>query len=510
MIKVNSATVTLAVAAISAALVAIGQTPGHTSLHAGLALAAAVIVVVLMFAPQQLSFADRFMRRRRFARPVRKKNIAYTMNNIATVWDGEAASMYVEMLPSPFQLTVLDGPNVDLEPKPLPVDLIRSHMIQGDLRLSAIRIITTGHRQHTESAYNKAYSAIVGDTPIPQTQRTVIEVQVNLEKSYPSILARSSTSVPAGIGKATYTAAARIETRLNIEGYEARLLQSRRLLGFHNTVLAPLNDGFKNEKWSYMAGEVPSVVAKPAQWSQRAAEQWMAVPADRMSNALTISPASHNRMGVDGVFAYTYADAAKLPEKPLLLRRAEGSQGDAATAALPLARTVSQPSNQLLLAAEDEFPLSLPAHGLGVYLGQAAGGGRAFVNFSCGGAVMNVAAPLAFVQQLAARITTTGASVGIYCGGDGWDEVATKVSPLIRITPTRPVAVAIYKDAPPVKVPESTAVIVWTPDGLPARSAYSIEAGEDGLFTIATTRGHTRFEWNASRREAAFIPALVG
>ncbi|TQC47000.1 type VII secretion protein EccE, partial [Rhodococcus sp. WS4] len=514
LIKLTTPRVVVSTATITAAATVVLAAPDSPLVQAAAVAIAMLVVIGLHIAPQQFTLLDRYTRRRQFAKPVRHRNICYSTSGIGVVWDGENASMYVAIKPSPFHITVLDSPDASFGITPLPVDLIRNQLTQGDIRLESITVIGSGYRRHRDTLYNATYARIVGDTPIPDTLRTVIEVKLNLERSHQSVLARATNgSVPVGAGKAVSVGAARLERELRVQGYEARLLRASAIRRFHDGTLAPLNDGFKNERWSCVDGSTPSVATKPNEWTTRAVERWFSVPADRMAHSFTISHGRRNRTHVDGSMTYTYPEAAKIPVKPLRLRRADGTQGDTVTAALPLAKTVAPRSGELVLRHDEGFPLHVPAFGLGVYLGPAPAGGRVFMNFDCGGEALYVSAPSAFLQQLATRITTTGSSVGVHMTGDGWDELPGSIArgtrkPLITIAPIRKVDVAIHCDGPPAKIPAATAAIVWTPTGVPTNAVNTLIAGTDGVVTITTPDGTAPFIWEAPPEEINYIRAL--
>lgn len=472
---------------------------------------AAAIAAAIHIAPGGLSLTDRYVRRRRFSRPIRRRNILYSTSGIGTVWDGESGAMYVELSPRPFQVTVPDGIDAEFAVSTIPVDLIRTQLTQGDIRLDSATVMSHGYREHRPSRYNSAYTDIVGPTDVPTSMTTLIEVKVNLERAHQSVLARAKEgSIPTGLGKAVHMGAGRLERELRSVGYEAHVVKASAVRKFHDAALSALNDGFKNERWRSMDGPVPSVVTKPAEWTTRGVDRWFTVPAQRMTHTLTITQDRHNITRVDGAATYSWPGAAEIPVKPLRLRRAEGVQGDVATSALPLAKTVAPRSGELELHAGEPFPLDVPAFGLGVFLGPAITGGRVFMNFSCGGDVLYISAPSAFMQQLAARITTTGATVGVHLTGHGWNELGRRVSDLIVLAPPArtKVDVAIYRDLAPPRIPSDTAIIVWTPSGPPTTAVNKIDAGEDGVFTVATPSGSVDFAWEATSSEIPYIPAL--
>ncbi|MBM4574898.1 hypothetical protein GS896_25335 [Rhodococcus hoagii] len=511
MIKLTPWTAAGSVVAVTAAVLTIGALPGDSILRQIVAAVAALLVIALVVAPGGKSAIDRFTRRRRFAKPSRRASLLYSTLRVGTVWDGQSVSMFVALRPLPFQVTTVGLNETGIESRALPVDLLRDHLTQADVTLESIRVLGSGFRAYGESPYANAYAGIVGETAIPNTMETVVELRVNLAKSYQSVLARATDgSVPAGVGKAAHIVSARLERQLNIAGFEAKLLKPNEIRKFHDSVLAPMNDGFKDEKWTHLGGPVATVTADPTEWSELAVERWLDVPADRMAHVLEISADRHQQTTVGMTVAYSYAQAAKLPTRSLRLRSNDGAHGDHATALLPLAQTVASPAPSLTLRDGVEFPVQLPAFGLGVYLGPSLDrSGRVFLNVETGGEVLWLETPESFVHQLAARITTTGARVGVFVDTAEWKDLAQRVLGL-RVNPTSPVDVAIYQGQPPTRVPASTAVLVWAPNGAPRTATHRITADDSGDMTAVSRTARAVFAWEAPAAELPFVASLSG
>lgn len=494
-----------------ATLVAIGTSNQMVQMIA--AAVAAVIVVSILVAPGQLSITDRIARRFKFRRPVRLRNLFYSTSNVGTVWDSGSVAMYVAFLPSPFQVSLIDIADPILEPPSVPVDIIRNHLVQGDIHVSEISVLGFGYRRFASGPYNTVYHNLVGETPVPTTINTLIEVKVNLQKSYQSIKARATDgSIPSAAGRTAHIVAKRLEQQLNVEGYEARLERRPAVGRFHAAILASVGGGLRNEQWSYLGGDNPSVVLRPSEWTASAAERWYKVPVDRLATAVTITPGKYGTgaASIDTAICYTHRDAAKLPEKTLRLRRAVGVQGDTVTHMLPLAKSVPTRSDKLELAADDTFPLEMPGTGLGVYLGEGIDGGRCFVNLQTGGEVMYVHAPVDFIACLAARASAIGGTVGVHLDGHAWHDLARSVNPeLIAVQPSQVCSMEIYLDTAPRAPRPNTAVVIWTPRGLPANAVYSISVSAAGRAKIKTPSGAAEFEWAPSPEERQFYPSTT-
>lgn len=524
VIRTDPERIVAASVAITIAVLVAMAFPHNMTVMAVASAAAAILSTMLLVAIGGHTITERLRRRRMFRRPVRSRNLLYSQSGAGTVWDGQSVAMYVALLPAPFQVSVVDVPDPKLAPASVPVDLIRDYLVQGDIKVAEINVLAFSYRRFGRSDYNDAYYRTVGETPLPTTVSTVIEVKVNLERSLFSVLARrpQGGSTPAALGSTVKVVAARLERALNIEGYEARLMKGAEVAAFHASMLSSLNDALHHEEWDHLGGDTPAVVVRPQEWTPRAAQRWWQVRADRVAAGFSIRAGRYTTDVVRGALAYCYPDAAKFPEKAQYLRRANGNQGNAVTEMLPLAATVPgvQVDDSLELGQAEPFPFSIPAAGLGIYLGDSLDeeGGRVFVNMQTGGEVLYVQAPASFLACLIARASAVGATVGLRLGGDAWANLAATVNPaLISVSPRLTQALEVYEGAAPENVLGRSAVVVWCPEGIPSSAVYSLIMEADYTARIATPDGIADFEWSLSTEErdrlstpASAVAAVTG
>jgi len=495
-------------------------TPARTAAYAALAvgvLAAAILVI----APGGMTWADRRRRRRRFRNPVRAAawlfSTSISKSKVGVVWDGDAAHVYVALLPAPFQVTVPDSTDPIL-PTMVPMDIIRDLLVQSDIRLADATVLQTAYRRFARSPYNDVLAGDVGDTDYPVRINTVIDMSVSMTKSMRSVQARAyDDQIPPAMTRTAHVTAARLESKLNIDGYTARLLTRDEVARLHMAGLWYLNDGLLHEGSTHLGegSEMQSVMTRPVEWTPAAARSWYQVPAERMFAAYTLRPGELRSPAdsVSAVIGYSYAGAADLPESRLGLTRAEYEQGDLATRLLPLAVTVPTDSHaDILVPTDREFPVPVPATGLDVMLGRSLDGGTVFMNLSTGGEILYVHGPREFVACLAARASATGTSVAVRIPDeDGmWDTLASATNPaLIAVDPSwdGTVEVVRYDGAHLTRPARNTAVIAWCPKGVPEWAAHCIEMGRDRTGRISTPQVlDLAFQWEPSGAEQRFLP----
>lgn len=477
------------------------------------AAVATIWIVLILAAPGGLTLGQRISRRRRRRKPLRAENMLHAVAGGGAVWDGQHSCMYVSFAPSPFQLCLTDVPDPVLPP-PVPVDLLRTYLHQGNIHVDSISILQGGYRRYARSPYGDVYFDMVGDTAAATNVSTVIEVAVSLNESLDAVKERNLTgkSSPAALGACAHLVASRVARGLNVAGYESRILTPSDVRWFQASIQSWMNDGLRNEQRTHLAGKVAAVASWPGEWTARAATKWWAVPADRYASAFAIKPTDrYGQQRYSGALAFAYPAAADFPDGSYYLERAQGEQGDVVTSMMPMAKTVTDTRlRQQNLRPGAPFPIEVPGTGLGIYLGEGKDGGRAFMNLMTGGETMYVHGPAELMALLIARASAVGARIGVHLDGPGWPALAGKVNPdMITIRPDKRCALEVYKDHPPRRIGESTSVLVWCPKAVPSHAAYSMVTDRDGNATVSTPMGDLDFRWRPSERERAFLPGTT-
>lgn len=513
MLRLTPLRMLAATLVVLGAIVVANLSAPTTNIKTAVAIAAAVVVAALLVAAGGRTLDERWGARRRRARH-RMRNMLYSVAKHATVWDGRRSAMYVAFMPPPFQVSITDVADPVL-PAAIPMDMLRDYLTQGDIELPEISVLQHGYRRYMRSAYNDAYEAMVGDTPVATSVSTAIEVPIDLARSAASINARNiNDSIPSALGATTRLVASRLSRALNVAGYEARMMSPAEVKWFHASVHSWVNDGLKNESRTYLGGKTPSVVCRPAEWAPRAAEKWWQVPADRMAAAFTIGrEGPFGTQPITGSLAFSYPDARDFPDTSYYLRRVTGGQGDALTTIMPLATSqVAAHRNDIELDRDQDYPIDIPGTGLGLYLGAGIDGGRVFINLQTGGEVMYVHGPAELIASLIARASAVGARVGVHLSDTGWARLAHAVNPsLISVQPSQRCAVEIYQERPPETIRDTTTVLVWCPQRLPSHEmVYSMVMEPDGVTTVSTPTGQVQFIFAPTADESALISGQRG
>jgi type VII secretion protein EccE len=460
--------------------------------------------------------------RRRARKTTRREGLLITSEGVGIVWDGEIASTFLELKPKPYAVTVIE-PDESLSSPTIPVDVIREELTQFDIRTHSVSIITAGSQYVNPSTVSNIYHSVTGPVPALLNGRTLIKVSVALEGSIDSMVARGGAreSVPVGLGNTVSIAAARIRRRLEREGWDVDTLTRRQVSQVTEEIKDVLAEPMSQEQWSECGTPAMLVsVHTPTRnsWRQSRYREWHQFDMHRMMTVLRL-----NRQGTHTDHAEMYLAYATLQpgamdlSEAVGLWREYGQQGDILTEAIPTyyaVRPTAVPG--MALSREEPFPIEMHPCGVGTFVGYGANRSRVFVNLARGGVdPLYVIAPVAFLQQLLARMLTTGKTIDIRVPDDGtgiWPQFADKMrAPALMgyySIPEPDIVVAPENDLPRPEFPGQV-VIAWTTTPPASNPASAIVVfGKDAVVSIGGQQ--IPFQWALTSGEARLLTVEVG
>lgn len=423
-------------------------------------------------------------------------------------WDGICSNVYVEVLPQPYEVTVV-GNEQESTIRGLPIDAIRQLLSQFDIECHHVSVITVAHKYVQPSPISSTVHAAHGAVGAMLHGRTVLEVSVALDRSLDSVYARQfRDSVAAGLGRTVTIAAERIRLRLAELGWNAVLLTETEVRALHAQNAQVLDDQLKDEHWDSCGNSAMSTaVFTPARWAwtQGHYREWLKFNTHRTLQVLKLT---RTRTGdrAELFIGYLSADANALnTTRATGLLREYGQQADVLTATLPGVRTEAiNAVTGKTLAADEPFPISLYAAGIGTYIGHTSTQAQVFVNFAVGDDPFYLIAPAAQCQQLFLGLATTGLSIDIQIPGQEWEEYARRIGATFQRNPHADILLTNQTD-PPRKTHPQQARLVWTLTE-PKSARYAIVAGADQC-----TLHHPklpeplRYSWSLSNAEEKFL-----
>jgi len=470
-------------------------------------------------------------RRWTYRRTNREKIFLYPHENSGISWDGNRASAYVEILPQPFEFTVV-GSLEETTVRSLPVDDIREELVQFDIHCDAVTLVTMGHKYDRSNQIAMVYHSSIGPIPALLYGRTFAEISIALDESIDSIYARQfDDGAPAGLSRTVGIAAERIRRRLAKQGWKAKRLNQTEVEVLNNQISAILTPAMAEERWGSCGPATMRAVAftpAPASWTAANYREWCQLDTHRQLQILRLDRRRRGGDHAEMYLAYVTDDSRALNTLPALgLGREYSQQGDILTAAMPLARTVRPTAVSGKQLAADPFPFELHAGGIGTFLGHTRSRAQVFVNFTTGGTrdieelgadgaattitqfiPFHVVGASTLCQHLLLRIATSGRTVDVQIPGEHWRLFASRVGATYKSNPDADIivvdaATAESADAPIPTQPDQVE-IVWAAKKPSETIEYGIIAGTPECTLMSPTQ-RIGYTWEVSSAEQSYF-----
>ncbi|WP_157931579.1 type VII secretion protein EccE [Mycobacteroides abscessus] len=473
---------------------------------------------------KRLSFKRQWVwKRLRFVRRSRDRGAvedSRTGSGAGVVWDGTGDSIFLELTTDPYEVTQIETTKAS-SARPIPVDAIREELIQGDIHCDAVTVLDYGHKEAEANQLAAINHAVVGPAPALFYGRTIVQVSVDMQRSFGSVARRSGAdrSTPYGMDRTVSLAAERITRRIAHSGWRVSLMTSKQVTEFDNELGDLLNLPLKGEGWRSCKGpDLQAVAFTPTKsaWTQSNYDEWRQVGSHRQIH-ITRFTTDGDKDHVEMYLVYLTADrsALKLAEA-IGLRREFGQQGDILTAAMPLARTVRTTAvpGKTFTRGQD-FPIKRHGCGVGTYLGETQTGARLFANFTTGhynaasaeDEPFYIVAPAALCQHLVVRLGSSGRSIDIRIPGDPWKKFAAQLAAVgANITyQQRPDAdIIVTSTTSPGRVVRPGQVRLMWAQNKPARFKYAIFYAPP-LCILQVNGRQYRYKWSVSHPEQSLL-----
>lgn len=425
-------------------------------------------------------------------------------------WDGQRGLAYLEILPEPYETTVIGTPD-ETTTRTIPVDVIREELVQFDIHCDSVTIFTEGFKYDRPTELAVMYHAELGPVPVLLNGRTYVEIAVALQGSLDSVYARTGKDgIPEGLVRAVSIAAERIRRRLITEGFHTTLLssaQATELAKRHDKQFRPALD---DEHWdSAGPASMRTIAFTPSKnaWTADNYHEWLRVNPHRHLHIVRLD----RRRGIDHAemyLAFQTSDPAALSTVGALgLHREHGQQADILSTAMPSIRTTAPTAVPTKMLADEPFPLPLMPGGAGTFLGYTKTRAMLFVDFSVGSTPFYLISPAAMCQQLLLRLATTGRSIDIDIPGEQWETFAGRIGATYRSNPAADIVVGADQAPLQQAFPTQTR-LVWTTTAPQIRPNYAIVAGTDEC-TLYTPTGVVHYLWSTSTANEAYMTAAT-
>lgn len=200
------------------------------------AAAAAIAVAIVVLTVRSRTVLGWLGKRLTFKNDPRDKIDVFSTSSTGHTWDGRRASVYVEILPQPYEVTII-GSDAETTVRQIPVDVIREELTQFDIQCDRVTLLTLGYKYHEDSQLAAVCRAATGPVGALLYGRTVVEVTVALHRSLESAYARQGRDgVAIGLSRTVTVAAERIRRRLSRLRWNATLLTEDQVSALHTDI----------------------------------------------------------------------------------------------------------------------------------------------------------------------------------------------------------------------------------------------------------------------------------
>ncbi|MGX1806383.1 type VII secretion protein EccE [Nocardia sp. NPDC055321] len=353
--------------------------------------------------------------------------------------DGRSLGLYpdrtrvvavVEVLPPKGGLTRL-GRTTVRSSHLLPLAALAERLVQHDIRLAGIDIISHGHRSRSGTPAGASYETLLG--PLPATAHRTVWLAIAFDPLLCPDAAARRGGGPAGAYRAVTIATRRIVRTLEDAGCAARVLTAPEITQAALQITGGADPGDLTQHWRYAElgnGVNIGAALDPGRIGSEALDRLWVPPSRGTTVAVRLRPGdTPDTVRVGAAWRLT---ARELPDEPVHKRMISmnGRQREGLLAQLPLAvpgldHTV--PTLERPLAELDE--VRLPSAGCGQLLGSdEAGNGVAVRLVGQGISTVYISGELYLAQQLVFRALAIGERVLIRTDRPGsWDHLLTTI-----------------------------------------------------------------------------------
>lgn len=434
------------ISATVAAIIGFAAALPLIDVHPAAAIAALVVpFVVAGLCWKRRTSTEWISLRRRYRRPL-EQAILFERFGIGFVFDGVSLRTFLQLTPRAWQVTVI-GRNQVADSATVPVDELRKMLVQGDIRLSRIVAVCSGHKYVTYDSAASTLDSAIGSVPFPLGGQTVIEAHLDVDpvilnaayRRAQRVTRDGEPSLPDGICRTARAAAMRLSRHLARYDFEAHVMTDQQIRDLNTTNVGQLATAIASRRWS-SNGDPQNVHTRsysPARryWTEDAAAGWNHVRAHRQFSSVVVTPDGTDAAIVQPTVTYLAADGNTLDDVETMgLHREVGQQVAATSLALPVSVRPQLRSTSVRVDDHTSFGFGVPAGGVGVFAGVTAAGDRVFVAIPLGGAgePLWLCGPSRFARQIIARASTLHVRIAVHLEGEEWEQlVRFRRSPLL-------------------------------------------------------------------------------
>ena len=486
------------------------------TIHPYAGIAAAVVCAILIFwyiLPLSAGLSLHQQRKQTKYRKTTTREDRHTVSvdrstGMTISHDGDTASMFIELTPSPLETIAYTDDGTGIPSIPLPV--IISELHQYDIDVDNINVISFGYRTADNAPYSRAYNKVLHGHM--GRLRTIIEVTIRLSASLPAVNTRrrEDDGPEVGLTRVTEVAAKRLRNKLTDNGWRARIMSKSELQAFDNEVSPWVGNAFDHEHRTDM-GEGNHWVA------MYSSPGLVFNPSKLQTNAKAFGVVRHIRPQAknQGASIKTYValmgeDKTETVAHKSKLKKMPGVQGDLVSYLLPLAPNppINTSSPTVTKQHPNDFDVETgPAWGVGALIGETKEGDRRRVSLttvSAKGEVLYTAANPKAVRNILARLAASGEHIIVESPSEQWKEwVRFMESP--RITTKRGQADIVVTEKEG-EIPSRAGILtIRVGSDIPRSAKYSLQQLPDGSLRSIARNTYRDITWTAGKEEQYWL-----
>lgn len=407
----------------------------------------------------------------------------------AMVWDGQSASMFIEVFGDPWTLSSVKSDGTSTTRK-IPLADIRKELRQFDILVNHIRVIEYGYKTVTRDRASSAVLGVMGTVGHFLGGRTFIQLSVDLKRNLNPVHARRKDmdTVADGLTRTVSIATERVLRTINSHNIRAKILSPVGVVSIQRDILSGVGKSAEHNSWDYAGvpgdariGTLLSFVPSFGAWSTSNQTQWGEVMSHRQYNCLTLSP-NGVRDTAEFSLSYLTDDPGTLHLLPSQgLFRENGRHLARMSNALPLSRDMFRDSGSAReIERDSDIGLDISVHPLGVYLGiDTITRERIYLCITRGSSCLWITGDDEYARRLILRLSTQKFRIAIFVEGNDWDHLintrksrtlarssslkrAASSSDVIVCSPEQSTELELSDDSPSIIIVSSTLPLIDT------------------------------------------------
>lgn len=400
----------------------------------------------------------------------------------AMVWDGKAASMFIEIFGDQWAVSTVDSDGTTTSQK-IPMEELRTELRQFDIVVNHIRIIEYGYKYASFDRASMSVAGAVGTTAHLLGGRTFLEISVDLNENLNPVFSRQKPGdTPAdGLTRTVSIATDRVLRVFQTNNIRAKIISPTTLIALHRDIFGAVHAAGSRNQWAFAGapgdastGTVVTFVPSKDSWGGEHQHDWNEVASYRQYTCMTISP-ERRRDRLEYATTYLVDDPAMLDLLPSQgLRRENGRHLSRLSSILPLMCDAPlDDEGGISVDKGEDIGLLMKTNALGVFLGLEEGVRKqVFMHVGRGSSPLWIVGDDEFARRIVLRLSSQRHRIAVSVEGSEWDHLIksrgssrlVKIDNAFRAMSISDVVVCTAKEARELEFNEDSPAVIVVAD----------------------------------------------